>query len=86
MEKFTLALQNSIVIHSITSSSPDADVILSDAKAFPLVLAPEDSIDVSLMINAENIGKYEALLYFIFAESILVQKISADVLPNRFGV
>jgi len=39
------------------------------------MIAPEDYIEVSLMINAENIGKYEALLYFIFDESILVQKI-----------
>jgi hypothetical protein len=75
-----------IVIHDVFPSSPDIDARLENGKTFPLILQPGESTRIRLIATPGSYGRFDALVYILLKERVLITSFRAHVYPNRFGL
>jgi hypothetical protein len=90
MEKIKISNENEnpsglMIIKDVYTSSPDVQVYLSDDRSFPLTIHPKQSANIGLIINSEQIGRFDAVIYIHFEKHIYVTTIKAVAHPNKFG-
>ena len=78
--------EGNIIVKDVLTSSPDVQIYLEDDLAFPLKIKPKRTVDILVGINAEQVGRFDALIYILFEESVVVTSLKAVAHPNKFGI
>ena len=58
--------EGNIIVKDVLTSSPDVQVYLEDDLAFPLKIKPKRTVNIGIILNAEQVGRFDALIYIIF--------------------
>ena len=60
--------EGNIIVKDVLTSSPDVQIYPEDDLAFPLKIKPKRTVDILVGINAEQVGRFDALIYILFEE------------------
>ena len=77
---------NPITITDAFTSTSEIEIFLDEDQTFPVRVGSNQSSTIKVVITAENIGRFESVIYFAFEKKIYVMTVIANVAPNKFGL